>query len=205
SNIFSLKIFQNKYKYITPDDYDVSRIVDSLYFIAYEVGERLLIRSCNPFNDELYIELMDPFTLKNPVSAKKLLESNKQIRDPFIVKSVKESDNIIGVINGNLGICELIKLFQTDWITYLRKELGDHNRIFVLSDTEYIAKMINNESIKGNFFTDPEISLEIDDKPTFTGKFLEWRLHYKNPNISGYAIEIEVKALDQVSGDWRPV
>ncbi|CAG8614790.1 39627_t:CDS:2 [Gigaspora margarita] len=186
-------------------DYDESRIVDSMYFIAYEAGERLLIRSHNPFNDELSIELMDPFTLKDPVSAKKLLESDKQIRDPFIIKSDKKSDNIIGVINENLDIYELLKLFQTDWITYLRKELGDYNRIFVLSDTEYIKKMIDNELVKGENFTDPEISPEIDDKPIFEGKFLKWRLYYKNPNISGYVIEIEAEVLDKISGDWRPV
>ncbi|RIB28674.1 hypothetical protein C2G38_1396354 [Gigaspora rosea] len=191
-------------------DYDESRIVESMYFIAYEVGERLLIRSRNPFNDELYIELVNPFTLKTPVSAKKLLESN-EIRDPFIIKSDKKSDNIIGiigVINYNyLGICELLDLFQTDWITYLRKELGDYNRIFVLSDTEFIEKMIKNELAIATekYFTNPEISPEIDDKPTFEGKFLKWKLSFKNPNTPGSVIEIEVKVLDQISGDWRPV
>ncbi|RIB28685.1 hypothetical protein C2G38_2157285 [Gigaspora rosea] len=167
--------------------------------------ECLLIRSRNPFNDELYIELMDPFTLKNPVSAKKLLESNEQIRDPFIIKPDKKSDNIISVINDNLDIYELLELFQTDWITYLRKELGDYNRIFVLSDTEYIKKVIYDELDEGGDFTDPEISPEINGKPTFTGKFLKWRLYYKYPNTSGYVIEIEAQALDQISGDWRPV
>ncbi|KAF0493216.1 transient receptor potential cation channel subfamily a member 1-like [Gigaspora margarita] len=187
-------------------DYDESKIVDSMYFIAYEAGERLLIRSRNPFNDELSIELMDPFTLKTPVSAKKLLESNEQIRDPFIIKSDKKSDNIIGVINDSLGICELLELFQTDWITYLRKELGDYNRIFVLSDTEKIAKMINDElDDEEKYFIDKENSPKIEDRPTYPGKFLTWRLSYKNPNTSGSAIEIEAQVLDQISGDWRPV
>ncbi|CAG8807359.1 24170_t:CDS:2, partial [Gigaspora rosea] len=197
-------------------DYDESRIVESMYFIAYEVGERLLIRSRNPFNDELYIELMDPFTLKNPVSAKKLLESN-EIRDPFIIKSDKKSDNIIGIIgvisynlgiceDYVLGICELLDLCQTDWIKYLRKELGDYNRIFVLSDTEYIKKVINDELVAGKYLTDPpEISPETDDKHPYEGKFLKWRLYYKNPNTPGSVIEIEVEVLDQISGDWRPV
>ncbi|CAG8734703.1 9237_t:CDS:2, partial [Dentiscutata erythropus] len=46
-------------------DYDERIVVDSIYFIAYEVGERLLIKSHNQFNKERYIDLMDPYTLKN--------------------------------------------------------------------------------------------------------------------------------------------
>ncbi|CAG8844203.1 10870_t:CDS:2, partial [Gigaspora margarita] len=63
-----------------------------------------------------------------------------------------------------------------------RVELSDYNRIFVLSDTEYIKIMINDELVTRNFFTDSEISPKIDDKPTFTAQ-----------------------VLDQISGDWRPV
>ncbi|CAG8758323.1 40778_t:CDS:2 [Gigaspora margarita] len=153
-------------------DYDEKRVVDNLYFIAYKAGERLLIRSRNPFNDELYIELVDPFTLKTP-----------QIWDPFIIKSDIKSDNIIGIKNDNLDIYELLELSQTDWTTYLWKELGDYNRIFVLSDTEkYIKKMINDELNAGKIFIDPEISLEIDNNFTF-----------------------EAQILNQSNGDWRPV
>ncbi|CAG8784840.1 11759_t:CDS:2 [Gigaspora margarita] len=121
---------------------------------------------------------------------------------PFIINSDKKSDNIIGVINDNLDIYELLELFQTEWITYLRKELGDYNRIFVLSDTEYIKKMINDELVTGEYFTDPEISPEIDEKPTFTGRFLEWRLYYKNIiylEEKIYEVKDLTKSLEQKS------
>ncbi|CAG8710043.1 8486_t:CDS:2 [Dentiscutata erythropus] len=184
-------------------DYDEKIVVDCIYFIAYEAGERLLIKSHNQFNEERYIDLMDPFNLKKPVSAKKLFESDVQIRDPYIIKSDKESDNAIGIIDENLDIYDLVK--PSNWIEYIRKELGDYNRIYVLSDCEYIANMIKDE-LKGKYFNGSEVPPEESDEYPFQGSFLTWNLHYKKQgNRPGYQVEIEAQIYDQNNNSWRPV
>ncbi|CAG8502309.1 5498_t:CDS:2, partial [Scutellospora calospora] len=185
-------------------EYGDKTIVDRIYFIAYKDGERLLIISHNQFSEESDSHLMDPFTLKDPVSAKKLLENlenfennenDVKFQEPYLIKF----DNIIGNVDEKLIIHD--GLIRKNWIPYLRKELGDYNRIFVSSDTEFISKMILDQLSEGKKkpnFTD---SLEIK-KHTFEGSFAKWNLDYK-PSKFHYLIEIEALQLDH--DEWRPV
>ncbi|RIB28677.1 hypothetical protein C2G38_1396460 [Gigaspora rosea] len=186
-------------------------IVDKIYFIAYEAGERLHVRTQDPYNKILFIYLMDPFTLKNPISAVELFNTDVWTRDIFIIKSDKKSDKVVGIIDDKLDIYRLVR---KNWIPNIREELGDYNKLFVLSDTEYIAKMINNElSGKEKDFTKSKVPPEKAKKYTFKGSFLKWNLYYKSRINTGFVL-IEIEALLKIRGrpvsvyddeKWRPV
>ncbi|CAG8789722.1 24168_t:CDS:2, partial [Gigaspora margarita] len=136
-------------------------------------GERLLVRMQDPFNKDLFIYLMDPFTLKHPISAVKLFDTD---------------------------------LVRKNWISYIRKKLGDYNKIFVLSDTEYIAKLINNElSRKEKNFTKSKVPPDKANKYTFEGSFLKWNLYYKSRIKGLVLIEIEALLSDNDGNTWIPV
>ncbi|KAF0527752.1 transient receptor potential cation channel subfamily a member 1-like [Gigaspora margarita] len=180
-----------------------SIVVDKIYFIAYEAGERLLVRTQDLFNKDLFIYLMDPFTLKNPISAVKLFDTDVWTQDIFIIKSDKKTDKVIGVIDDKLDI---YKLVRKNWISYIRKKLGDYNKIFVLSDTEYIAKLINNElSRKEKNFTKSKVPPDEANKYTFEGSFLKWNLYYKSRIKGLVLIEIEALLSDNDGNTWIPV
>ncbi|CAG8563789.1 19206_t:CDS:2, partial [Cetraspora pellucida] len=186
-------------------EYDERTIIDKIYFIAYDAGERLLIVSRDQFNDEPTTHLMNPFALKNPVPATKLFDTDVKIRDPYIIKF----DNVIGLINGELAIYE--RLVRKDWIHYLRNDLDDYNRIFVISDSIYITKMIKDElSSEENIFK-KSLEFPLGKTPlNYDGSFLRWNLYSTPSNKPKFGPRLEIEALlcykvDQDKIEWRPI
>ncbi|CAG8684079.1 24381_t:CDS:2, partial [Racocetra persica] len=196
--VFSLKSGMN----MAFHEYDDTIIIDKIYFIAYDAGERLLIISHNQFDDEPTTHLMDPFSLRIRVPATKLFETDVEIQDPYIIKF----DNVIGIINQEVAIYS--GLVRKDWIKYLREELGDYNRIFVLSDSKFITEMINEEladKINKNF-TKTLFTTEKDIRH-YDGSYLKWNLYF-TPNDKPKSVpKIELEALfyDKDKAKWIPV
>ncbi|CAG8780970.1 13519_t:CDS:1, partial [Cetraspora pellucida] len=186
-------------------EYDETTIIDKIYFIAYDAGERLLIISRDRFKDEPTTHLMDPCELKNCVPATKLFDTDVKIRDPYIIKF----DNVIGLINGELAIYE--GLVRKDWIHYLRNDLDDHNRVFIFSDSIYIKELIQDELSSGEKTF--EQSLEFPSGKTqlnYDGSFLRWNLYSTPSNKPKLGPRLEIEALlnykvDQDKIEWRPV
>ncbi|CAG8836758.1 7462_t:CDS:2, partial [Racocetra persica] len=193
--VFSLKTGMN----MGFHEYDDTIITDKIYFIAYGVGERLLIISRNQSDDESTTHLMDPFSPRISVPAAKLFETDVEIQEPYIIKF----DNVIGIINQEVAIYS--GLVRKDWIPYLRKELGDHNRIFVLSDSKFITEMIKEELSGGRNFTKALFATE-KGILHYDGSYLKWNLYF-TPNDKPKSVpKLELEALfyDKDKAEWIP-
>ncbi|CAG8519491.1 13358_t:CDS:2 [Racocetra fulgida] len=155
------------------------------------------------FEDESTAHLMDPCSLKTRVPAAKLFETDVEIQDPYIIKF----DNVIGIINNEVAIYS--GLVRKDWIKYLREDLGDHNRIFVLSDSKFITEMIKEElSSDEKHFTNSLFQSEKNSNSIpYRGSYLKWNLYY-TPNDKPKSVpKLELEALfyDKDKAEWLPV
>ncbi|KAF0511006.1 transient receptor potential cation channel subfamily a member 1-like [Gigaspora margarita] len=130
--------------------------IDRFHLIASQKGERLLIINIS----KKRYSLLDPYHLKNPISASSLFENikDKQIQEPYIIKS----DKLIYTIDGEVLI---EKLVDNDWVECLRKKLKDTNSITAPSEMtiETITKIINYKIYE-------------PFRNEFEGKFLKWSL-----------------------------
>ncbi|CAG8587284.1 13161_t:CDS:2, partial [Gigaspora margarita] len=133
--------------YNLENTYKKSIMVDGIYFIASNFGERVLIIShmhdslerikmdlnVHRFHDEKLTydyEFMDPYTLMNPVSADKLFRRLKaKINPPYIIKA----DCIIYVNDDEQLFFDILVnkyvMNEDKWINYLRDDLNDYNKI----------------------------------------------------------------------------
>ncbi|RHZ51255.1 hypothetical protein Glove_481g10 [Diversispora epigaea] len=179
-------------KYIYKDEVTVNKV----YFIGSKVGERLLILSSDDSNSNR-CEIMDPYTLENPVDCRRLFSYSEGYFDPFIIKD----DDIIGVCEGQLLIQGLIK---DDWINYLRRTLNDYNEINSPSNGSILEKMIENaiKTFKYKSQTDDSEWAEREPlrKETFEGHLFRWKLDCGQERIM-----LEVHRFDPENEDWKPV
>ncbi|KAF0524645.1 hypothetical protein F8M41_015097 [Gigaspora margarita] len=154
-------------------------IIDRFHFIASQKGERLLYRFTRIPGKYTFC-LMDPYNLKNAISANKLFES-KQIQEPYIIKT----DKIIYINDGKVLI---EKLVPDDWIEYLRKKLKDTNSITTPSKNTFdlITKIINETRY------DPPYSNE------FEGKFLKWSLEINDKSVMLIANKLNTSIKKQL-------
>ncbi|RIB28349.1 hypothetical protein C2G38_2137371 [Gigaspora rosea] len=138
--------------------------IDRFHLIASQKGERLLYRYIQISG--MKYNLMDPYSLKNPVNANKLFE-NKQIQEQYIIKSDK-------IIYTNYGKVLIKKLVDDNWVEYLRKYLKDTNSITTPSKNtiDLITKITRESSY------DPPYSNE------FEGKFLKWSLELSDESVN---------------------
>ncbi|KAF0524643.1 transient receptor potential cation channel subfamily a member 1-like [Gigaspora margarita] len=155
--------------------------IDRFHLIASQKGERLLFINIS----KRRYSLLDPYHLKNPVSASKLFENikEKQIQEQYIIKS----DTLIYTIDGEVLI---EKLVDNDWVECLRKKLKDTNSITAPSEMtiETITKIINSK-----FYEPFRNEFEVE------GKFLKWSLELKDGSVKLIANKLKTsikKELD---------
>ncbi|CAG8615953.1 6438_t:CDS:2 [Dentiscutata erythropus] len=155
-------------------------VINGFHLIASEKGERLLYISDDQYN------LMDPYSLQNPIDANVLFEKfkEKQFQEPYIIRS----DKIIYIIDGILSIKELVPVNSDDWVKCLRKELKDTNSITTPSKKtiDIISKIIQNS----NYNT---------ERKEFEGKFLKWGLELDNKSV-----RLTVNDFDYRRENWNP-
>ncbi|CAG8437028.1 2952_t:CDS:2 [Diversispora eburnea] len=179
-------------KYIYEDEVTVNKV----YFIASKVGERLLILSSDDTNPNR-CEMMDPYTLENPVDTRILFRHSEEYFDPFIVKD----DDVIGVSEGQLWIQSLIK---DDWINYLRSALKDYNEINSPSNGPILEKMIKDASEIFKYKSQDDDSEWAEREPlrkeTFEGHLFRWILDCGQERIM-----LEAHRFDPDNGNWKPV
>ncbi|CAG8718431.1 34609_t:CDS:2 [Gigaspora margarita] len=151
----------------------------AFYLIASDIGARLLIvdHKKNEEEKKYQYHICDPFapniSIENYVKANKLFEDfEAKSSEIFENKYIIKNDKIIGFNNdGNLVIKGLIP-DNDNWISYLRNELKDFNRIFISSASEKIIDLIV-KSKKGT-----------DVYKKYPKKFfVTWTLKYDNMNI----------------------
>ncbi|CAG8806693.1 528_t:CDS:2, partial [Racocetra persica] len=191
--IFSTTTGMNLSKYTYNDKKSV--MIDGIHFIASNFGERVLITShvhdslerikmdlnvhnVHRFHDEKLTfdyELMDPYTLMNPVNADKLFRRLKaKIKMPYIIKS----DSIIYANDEQLFIEKLIKQSVKKWINYLRNDLIDYNKISTPLGKKDIINFIKNitSDLKKNI---DRRDYYIQGTETY-GRYLSWTLNCKD-------------------------
>ncbi|RIB14682.1 hypothetical protein C2G38_2095209, partial [Gigaspora rosea] len=115
---------------------------------------------------------MDPYSLKNAISASKLFENKhipiQELQEQYIIKS----DKIIYTNDGKVLIEELV---SDNWVEYLRKDLKDTNSITVPSKktADIITKNI------GNRLTSDYNAIGKE----FEGKYLKWGLELDDKSV----------------------
>ncbi|RIB29536.1 hypothetical protein C2G38_1101001 [Gigaspora rosea] len=149
-------------------DYDSSISIDKIYFIAYEIGERLLVISHNTENN-IKKDLFDPYTLENPVNAENLFENGVTIQNPYIIKF----SQIIGLIDGSISIYR--EFIRNNWVNYLRDQLNDYNNLFTLNDRKAMHEMIKKAMNIENYGSRYDID-HIEQEETYPGRLLKWEL-----------------------------
>ncbi|CAG8759604.1 3887_t:CDS:2, partial [Dentiscutata erythropus] len=150
-------------------DYDASISIDKIYFIAHEIGERLLVISHDTENN-VKMDLFDPYTLKNPVNAENLFEIGALIQNPYTIKF----SQLIGLIDGTISIYR--RFIRDKWIDYLRQQLNDYNRLFTLSDRKVMHEMIKKATNIENYGLSRNDIDRIEQEETYNGRLLKWEL-----------------------------
>ncbi|CAG8612348.1 3072_t:CDS:2, partial [Dentiscutata heterogama] len=150
-------------------DYDSSISIDKIYFIAHDIGERLLVISHDTENN-VKMDLFDPYTLENPVNAEKLFEIGAMIQNPYTIKF----SQLIGLIDGNISIYR--RFIRNKWIDYLREQLNDYNRLFTLSDRKVMHEMIKKAMNIGSYGLSRYDIDHIEQEETYQGRLLRWEL-----------------------------
>ncbi|CAG8579515.1 14647_t:CDS:2, partial [Racocetra fulgida] len=149
--------------------YDKQIKIDAVYLIASKIGARLLIIAYNEEDKSEIYNLRDPFTFTEPVDAHKFFDHSEdsdmqiQIQYPFIVKS----DKIIGINDENIDKKLIIKELIQDknnWITFLRKTLGDFNRIYMSSIKEQIIKFLEENRMDYGLRSDIEAFMSVTEQ-----------------------------------------
>ncbi|KAF0507607.1 transient receptor potential cation channel subfamily a member 1-like [Gigaspora margarita] len=99
---------------------DTKLKIDRLHLIASSKGERLLY-SYVDFSGKYRFNLNDPYGLKNPINASKLFE-NKQIQEPYIIKSDKIIYTFDGEFNSHIkNQLDILPSFKNDdFFTFTR-------------------------------------------------------------------------------------
>ncbi|CAG8492758.1 17670_t:CDS:2 [Acaulospora morrowiae] len=163
-----------------PHEYEV-------YFIGTGVGERIIM--VWPLEDKC--EIIDPYSLTNPVDATKLFERTKdavvsRVTRPYVI----QSDRIVGWFEGNLYVQPLIR---ENWVDYLRNNLKDYGSIGSPYGAVRIKKMID-EAV-GLHKNGKQVVLPIQ-RTSFHGTLLKWDVVIKENDISLVAHELDVKTKE---------
>ncbi|CAG8815215.1 16410_t:CDS:1, partial [Racocetra persica] len=183
-------------------------MIDGIHFIASNIGERVLITSrahsgsegikmdlnVHRFHDKertFNYELMDPYSLINPANANKLFSC--KIKPPYIIKS----NNIIYANDELLFIKKLVK---DNWISYLRNDLSDYNKISTPSVRSEIIDFIKEHDSGVKV---PRISLferreeEEETINTYEGHLIKWTLKCKSTSFTLEASQIKSEPSDK--------
>ncbi|CAG8595527.1 19910_t:CDS:2, partial [Gigaspora margarita] len=188
-------------------------IIDTVCLIASNIGARLLIvhHKKNEKEKKYQYHLCDPFAPYIPEKREKnYVEANDLFKDfetnsseIFENKYIIKNDKIVGFKHdGNLVIERLIH-DDDNWISYLRNELRDFDRIFISSVSEKIIDLIRLTIDKSKETTDKatakeetieEVPTDIDKSKEKTEKatlvifkdskyFVTWTLKYETLNL----------------------
>ncbi|KAF0431421.1 hypothetical protein F8M41_005403 [Gigaspora margarita] len=172
--------------------YDDKTVIDAVYLIASDIGARLLIVHHKTFmkkNEEekkYQYHICDPFapciSNENYVKANKLFEDldvnfDNNFENKFENKYIIKNDKIVGFNHGGKLVIERLIPDNDNWISYLRNELKDFNRIFISSVSEKIIDLI----VKSKKMIEKSTTDVYKEYPK--KYFVTWTLKYEKMNI----------------------
>ncbi|CAG8439640.1 11897_t:CDS:2 [Acaulospora morrowiae] len=172
-------------------------IIDQAHFIASDVGERLLVIYRRGDSQESNYDIMDSWTLRDPVNAKPLFRVSNGSNSYFDFCTVKD-DQIIGVHNGKPWIQDLVK---DKWVSYLRETLHDYNEINTPSSGSIVEQMIKDAVGIYDYKLVDDDSSWVERTPlgkeSFRGHLLRWDLDCGEDQVI-----LEASKFDVTTEKW---
>ncbi|CAG8527404.1 16685_t:CDS:2, partial [Acaulospora colombiana] len=162
--------------------------VKECLFLTSDIGERLLVICHKEWKTHFY--LLDPYTLKNPVDARKLIISesctdpSEELDWPYIIND----NRYFYIREGQLSIRKLV---GGNWIEYLWNNLEDPNKVSVHSLEKKHEKLIHNLLLvldDGN----PQF---ISQSDTYRGTSCQWDVEFA-------ADRIILSAAKYINQEW---